>query len=441
MNYSKTLAKIPVVVEGSRPPQKLYWSRRAFQIGVLILALLVPVTGLFRIDPVDGAFIVLDRQIWFSDFFIVVGLWLAISSALVITYSLIGTAFCGWACPQNTMSEWANNLNRKLLGKKAEVSLDGAAMRVSQGKNKWYNWLALSVIFMLASLALALIPLFYFYPPDVVWSFVTFRDDARLAGSLHWIYTIFVLIIWLDLAFVRHFFCRFMCVYKIWQHTFKTRETLHIAWDDSHLDECNRCGYCVTSCFLGIDPRNTETYDACINCGECVTACGDIRAKRHSGSSLLKFELGERANRDKYSFRTSVGSLVSRVKWTIPLVVAGLAMFTWGLVTYQPYHMIAGRDDAAQTVDGGIYRISIANKLYEPAAMTVSIEGLPAGSYKLSRERVDFASTGRQDVRLEVSPQLSKGLHPILVKVRANDGWEKSFRLQHFANPAGEVAS
>ena len=136
MDYDKTLRQIPVVGADARSGRRLHLTRRAVQIGSIVLAILIPVSGLFRIDPVEGAFVVLDRQVWFSDFYIVVGLWMAVSSSLVMTYSFVGTAFCGWSCPQNTMAEWANRMTYRWLGKRAEVSLDGSPMRVSQGKDK-----------------------------------------------------------------------------------------------------------------------------------------------------------------------------------------------------------------------------------------------------------------------------------------------------------------
>ena len=96
---------------------------------IIILVVLIPASGLFRIDPEAGAFVVLDRQVWFSDFFLMTGLWIFLASCLVMLYSVAGTVICGWACPQNTLAEWANNMTRKLLGKRAEVSLNGEAPR------------------------------------------------------------------------------------------------------------------------------------------------------------------------------------------------------------------------------------------------------------------------------------------------------------------------
>ncbi len=412
---------------------RLHRIRRATQLGTLVLLVLIPVSGLFRIDPVDGAFVVLDRQIWFSDFFIVFGLWLAIASGLVLTYSMLGMVFCGWSCPQNTLSEWANEMTHRWLGRRAEVTLDGARMVVAERKNRPLNWVILALIYWVAAMALAIIPMFYFYPPDVIWSFVTFREDERLAGSLHYIYFVFTLIIFLNIAFIRHFMCRFMCIYKIWQHSFKTRDTLRIVYDAARSADCEKCSeLCRSQCFLGLDPKNTETYDACINCGECIVACDAVHAKKGE-PGLLRFAVGWSAGRaDLSAFRTNLGSFVGRVRWTIPFTLLGLALFAWGLYTYEPHRLTVYPDKEEGVVIMDRYRINLAHKLYRPAEIRLQVEGLPEGSYELERERVVFSSTGRADVRLTILPGLAPGIHAFLVRAQADDGWSDAFRVRHF---------
>jgi polyferredoxin len=250
---------------------------------------------------------------------------------------------------------------------------------------------------------------------------------------LHWIYTIFFLIVLIDVTMIRHFMCRFMCIYKVWQHTFKTSQTLHIAYDESRSDECAKCNYCATSCFLAIDPRKTEVYDTCINCGECVTACDSLHARKGQGLGLLKFAVGERQGRQFNEFKTSLSSLFGRLTWVLPIFVLGIGMFVYGLATYERYHIAAYRADTLQASQVLDYRISLANKFYSPAEFAIEIEGLPAGSYTLERSAVTSETAGRINVGLHLSPELPKGLHPFLVRVKTNDGWEDSFRVQHFA--------
>ncbi len=436
MSGSPSLDKIPVTIVAAGAPARLHWRRRAVQAAVLIIAMLIPLSGLLRIDPVAGAFVVLDRQIWWSDFFIIFGLWLMLASGLVLMYSSVGTAFCGWACPQNTLSELANRWTYKLLGRRADVSLGGEKMKVAAAKNRLGNWLLLGAIILAAAMLFSLIPLLYFYPPEVVWSFITLRPDERLASSLHYIYAIFVIIFFVDIAFIRHFWCRFMCVYKVWQHGFKTRQSLHVAYDKMRADSCEKCNYCVSSCFLGIDPRDTNMYDSCINCGECVDACNELQAKKGE-TGLLRFSLGEREQGSSGWLLGRLGSLSARMKWTVPFSILGLGMFVWGLVNYDHYRLAVYRADTEFGSAIEDYRIRVSNKLYRDAMLTIDVEGLPKGSYALSTREVTFDSAGKFDLKLHINSSLPQGLHRFLVRVQSADGWRDSYRVQHFVARGG----
>lgn len=433
MSSNSTLGKIPVTVVGTKPGNGLHWKRRAFQWATILVAILIPVSGLFRVDPIAGAFVILDRQIWWSDFFLVFGFWVIFASSLVMLYSTVGTAFCGWSCPQNSIAEWANHMTTRFLGKRAQVSLEGEKMKVASSKNRWLNWFALGLALLLPAMLFALIPLFYFYPPDVIWSFITFRDDERLAASLHYIYLIFVLVFFVDAAFLRHFWCRFMCVYKIWQHGFKTRQTLHISYDKDRSAECEKCNYCVTSCFIDLDPRQTEIYDTCINCGECITACDTLQARKNQ-AGLLRFKLGqsEKTQQNTKRRRISLGGLSERMRWTIPFTLMGVFMVVWGLLMYEQYHLAVYRADLAKAERIQDYRVAVSNKLYEHGQLSITVEGLPEGSYVLSSHEVNFDGVGRIDLNLHIKPVLPPGLHSVLVRAVSSDGWEDSFPLRHF---------
>ncbi|MDX8402256.1 MAG: 4Fe-4S binding protein, partial [Mariprofundaceae bacterium] len=119
MSANEALKQIPVTVERVPGADKLHAWRRASQYLTLLILILIPVSGLFRIDPVAGAFVLLDRQVWFSDIMIVMGFWIFVASLLVMMYSLVGAVFRGWMLPQNTVSEGANELTRRLLGRRA----------------------------------------------------------------------------------------------------------------------------------------------------------------------------------------------------------------------------------------------------------------------------------------------------------------------------------
>lgn len=425
---NQKLAAIPVTVDGGSQPQ-FHWKRRLVQALIIVLIVLIPASGLFRIDPEAGAFVVFDRQVWFSDFFLMAGLWIFLLSCLVMLYSVAGTVICGWACPQNTLAEWSNNLTRKLLGKRAEVKLEGDG-QVAAAKNRALNWVVLIGAFTLVSLFFALIPLFYFYPPDLVWAFIVWKDDTRLAGSLHWIYAVCALIIFLDISMIRHFWCRFSCIYRVWQHSFKTRQTLHVRYDASRAGECEKCNYCKTVCFIDLDPRKTDVYDSCINCGECIDACNGLHAREHQ-PGLLSFELGSREKAN--SLGTAAINLFSRAGWMAPFALGGALLFAWGLWTYQPYHVAVGRAEAQADPAVQDYRIAISNKLYHPAQMHVTVEGLRQGQYRLSSENIRLLPAGHESVTLSVTRDMPHGLHSFVVEASASDGWAGRFNIQHFA--------
>lgn len=439
----KSISSIPVKVIGAAENSKsnhpqFRWKRRLTQMLVLILVVLIPATGLFRIDPSTAAFVVLDRQIWLADFSLVTGAWLFLASALILLYSTAGTVFCGWACPQNTMAEWADNLTHKLLGKHAEVSLTGEAPRVASAKNRIVNWSLLGIAFLGAAMLFALIPLFYFYQPSVVWSFVILQENAKLAGSLHWIYAVCVVIILIDIAVIRHFWCRYACIYRVWMHSFKTKQTLRVAYDSSRSDECAKCNYCVTSCFIDLDPRKTDIYDSCINCGDCVDACNRMHQKQ-GVPGLLRFNMPERGYNDVNKFRGTVISLFTRMGWTTPFVVLGAVMFIWGLWSYQPYHVAVGIADNQHGRTVQEYRIALSNKLYHSAELHVRVSGLPPGSYQLSAEDVRLSPVGRESIMLTIVQALPRGLYSVVVEVSAGDTWVGRFPIQHFSEQRGRL--
>jgi len=433
MSANEALKKIPVAVEHVPGARMMHPMRRAAQYLTLLILVLIPTSGLFRIDPVDGAFVILDHQVWFSDMFLVLGFWILVASLLVMMYSLVGAVFCGWMCPQNTVSEWANELTRKLLGRRAKVmDMSGSRMQVAARRGSLLNYAVLGGAILLASMLYALIPLLYFYPPQVIWSFLTFQEDPRLAASLHWIYFVCVAIMVLDIAVIRHLMCKYMCIYRVWQHSFKTRDTLHIAYDTSRSDHCTTCRYCVDACFLDIDPRQPEVFDSCVNCGECISACDELhaRSKKLEGPGLLRFAIGDE-HKEKY--RGAVGSFVSRAKGAIMFTLLGAAMLTAGVAGYAPASFTVYRGEGWQGDKVLEYRINIAHKIYHPEDMKIRVEGLDAGAYTLASSRVHFDSVGRKDVALLLNPALPKGIYRFKVHVEAASGWADEFEVRHYA--------
>lgn len=307
-----------------------HWKRKAVQLGTLLLIALVPATGLFRIDLTTATFNVLGRDIWWSNFFFSFGLGIMIATAPIITYMTIGTVWCGWACPQNLLAEWANNMTHRFLGKRASVDVD-ETLQVAAAKNKPHNWILLALIFLGAAMVLGIVPFLLFYPFAEAWAFIAHTSNDSIATFMQRLYYFAVFLIFVDIAVVRHFFCDYICVYRIGQRIFKTRDALHVAYDASRSADCAKCNYCAVNCVTGIQPTNISAYDSCINCGECIDACNRLHAK--SGThGLLNYELGE--TKGTPTFRQQVRDVLSRFNWLVGgIFLLGFVMMSWGIAT------------------------------------------------------------------------------------------------------------
>ncbi|MGA7594199.1 MAG: 4Fe-4S binding protein [Gallionella sp.] len=313
---------------------KYRFPRRTVQIATLLLISLVPALGLFRIDLPSASFQVLDHQIWWSNFFFISGLAIVIAVVPIMTYLSIGAVWCGWACPQNLLSEWANNLTYKFLGKRADVRVDGKGMVVAAAKNKLVNWLILGTAFMAAALVLAIVPMLLFYPQGDVWAFLTFTASQKMAESMKYPYYFLVLLIFIDIAFVRYFFCDYGCFYRMGHMLFKTRDALHVTYDASRSPDCAKCNYCATSCITAIEPTDIRVADACIGCGECIDACDRLHDKNGT-PGLLRFEIGKRGSDTTWGQKFR--EFFSRLNWLIGSVFAGgIVMMAWGIETQAP---------------------------------------------------------------------------------------------------------
>ena len=222
-----------------------------------------------------------------------------------------------------------------------------------------------------------------------------------------------------------------MCIYKVWQHGFKTQHTLHIVYDESRSHLCDKCNYCVKQCFLELDPRKTEIYDSCINCGECITACNNLQSKNQL-PGLWRFKVGEDTATKLSLVKARLSSLSSRVQWTIPFAMLGLSMFIWGVVSYERYHLAVYRADIIQGAQISDYRVAVSNKLYDPSSLDIEIEGLDPSEYQLNHMKAEFDTVGRVDLKLHIKGGLPAGLHSFIVHAKSNDGWKDSYRVQHF---------
>jgi polyferredoxin len=314
--------------------EQYHWKRRASQIAGLAVLVLIPALGIFRIDLASASLLLFGRTVGLSDFPVVAGLAMVLATAPLFTYSTIGTVWCGWACPQNTVSEWANDLTRRLLGARASVNVEDQGLQVAPSKNRIRNWAALGLQLAPAALILGIVPLFYFFPPAVVWSLVSFGESSQFSRFIHRLYLFSAALAFIDIAVVRYFWCNYGCLYRFGQLLFKTDHALHVVYDSARSEECAKCSYCRTACITGVDPTRFKFFDRCINCAECIDACNRLHEKRSgqgsaSGRGLLSFGYG--AADASRTWPQMARLAIGRVGWAGAICLAGCVLLAWGL--------------------------------------------------------------------------------------------------------------
>lgn len=315
------MKKIPT---GFRP------QRRLVQLATLLVLVLIPAAGVFRIDLAAGSLLVLGHAVSLRDFPVVAGLAIVLATGPLLMISTIGTLWCGWACPQNTVSEWANTLTHRLLGSRANVNVESAGLQVAPSKNRAANWAQLGLQFALASMVLGLVPLFYFFPPAVVWSLLSFGEDAQFSRFMFRLFLVSAGAAFVDIALVRYFLCNYVCLYRFGLLLFRNENGLRVAYDASRSADCAKCNYCRVSCLTSVDPTAIQRFDRCINCAECIDACTRLHAKQEPVvPGLLRFEYGP-------GTRTGQGGafarLLSLFGWHGALFLAGCAIMGYGML-------------------------------------------------------------------------------------------------------------
>lgn len=306
---------------------RYHWARKSSQLFTLLLICLIPAVGLFRIDLASASFFILGRQVEWSNYPFLIGLSLLIATAPIITYKTVGSVWCGWACPHNLFSEWANNLTKQLLGKRADVSVDGEGMIVAASKNKLINWILLGASLLAASMVLAYVALMFFYTPSDMWQFLVKSSERQPSMLIMYLFAVFLFFI--DIGVIRYFFCDYACLYRVGDRMFRTKDALHVTYDASRSSDCEKCNYCATNCITGIQPTDIKRHDVCIDCGECIDACNRLHAK--SGTvGLLKFAVGT----DGALWRRKIGKLFTRFNILIGVFfLAGMGLMVWGVAT------------------------------------------------------------------------------------------------------------
>lgn len=267
----------------THPASKLLAPRRRLcQSVATLIVLFVPFVrfdgvGLLRIDLQRRRLEAFGTVFPLEDLFLLLLASLALVFLFLLVTLVLGRVWCGWACPQTTLSDLAEWGARRLG---LEVTPQGVTGSPAQK--------ALFHLFCLGlGLLVALNLVWYFIPPAEFFSRLG-QGHPGMAASVSML--VVGATVYVDLAFVRRLLCREFCPYGRFQATLVDAGTLTLRFDSAEAERCLRCGACVRACPTGIDIRRGYQIE-CINCGRCLDACRQVMAKRRQ-PGLIRYAFG-----------------------------------------------------------------------------------------------------------------------------------------------------
>ena len=397
-------------------------------------------------DLVSRRFYIFNLVLYPQDLIYLTGLLVISALSLFLFTAVAGRLWCGYTCPQTVYTEIFMWVERKIEGDRiARMRLDKMPWtlnKVARKGAKQAVWIAIGLwtgftfvgyftpIRELSSEVLALA----LGPWELFW--VLFYGFATY-GNAGW---------------MREQVCKYMCPYARFQSAMFDRDTLTVTYDLQRgegrgsrprsdtaaqyhakgLGDCIDCGLCVQVCPTGIDIRNGLQYE-CISCSACIDVCDSVMDKMHYPRGLIRNSTDNgiaQGLTQAQIFKRVARPRVLVYSAVLGVVVAGMA---WSIFSRDNFKVDVQRDrgSVARMVGQGqienVYRLQIMNATEQPQSYQIRVAGLQgAAVITASDVAIDAASSRSVPVRVQVSPGISAGSHPIafVVSVAAQPGAE-----------------
>ncbi len=376
-------------------------------------------------------------EIWPQEFFYVAGMLVMAGIGLFLVTSVVGRAWCGYACPQTVWTDLFLVVERFFEGdRNARIRLDSAPWTFDKLRKRFLKhttWLLIAVatggawIFYFADAPTLLVNLFTGQAPFVAYATVGVLTATTYVFGGH----------------MREQVCTYMCPWPRIQAAMLDEDSLVVTYNDWRGEprthgkkkaeaagivggDCIDCNACVVVCPAGIDIRDGQQME-CITCALCIDACDEVMLKIGREPGLISYStlhdyntnmgLATKGNSCAINpafVRGSDGKFLPEVRhfdWKIFLRPRTLLyMGIWAALGIGLLLTLSMRDRLNVNVqhdrnpvfvtlsDGSIrngYTVKLLNMIPEPRVIFLSIEGLPGATMAINDidqpEGVSFA--------------------------------------------------
>ncbi len=352
------------------------------------------------VDLLHRRFYFFFIEIWPQEFYYVAGLLILAGIGLFIATSMVGRAWCGYACWQTVWTDLFMWVERKIEGdRNAQMKLDKQPWNAQKITKRGLKFLVWALIAFWTGFTFTL---YFGNAPDVAYWFFTGQAPFVAYSTV----AIMGFVTFLFAGVMREQVCIYMCPWPRIQGAMVDEDTLIVTYHDwrgeprgskrdrkkhpeIEFGDCIDCGKCVHVCPTGIDIRDGQQL-ACITCALCIDACNSVMEKIGKPQGLISYSSVKAYNdlaagkmkQAEFGWRNFIRprTIVYLAVWTL---IAGLLLVHLATRDRLQINVIHDRNPMFVRLSTGeirnAYTVRVLNMQLEPRQFRIRMEGLEGG--------------------------------------------------------------